>query len=147
MKKVKFNDFVIFWKEEKIKQVKLSYYCVYELMINNHLVSNFGNYFLDEITEDVVQKYIYHKFKRLSIKSIKGLTAVLKMILNMATKKGHCVTQQFDFIYPRENKFKKVLVFTKAEQNKLVEHLINNFNFKKLGILICLYTGLRIGEI
>lgn len=87
MKKVKFNDFVIFWKEEKAKQVKLSSYCVYELMINNHLSSYFGNYFLDEITEDVVQKYIYHKFETLSIKSIKDLIVVLKMILKLATKK------------------------------------------------------------
>lgn len=85
-------------------------------MINNHLSSYFGNYFLDEITEDVVQKYIYHKFETLSIKSIKDLIVVLKMILKLATKKGHCVNQQFDFIYPKENKFKKVLVFTTAEQ-------------------------------
>lgn len=147
MKKVKFNDFVIFWKEEKVKQVKLSSYCVYELMINKHLNSYFGNYFLDEITEDVVQKYIYHKFETLSTKSIKDLIVVLKMVLKLATKKGYCITQQFDLIYPKETKFKKVLVFTKAEQKKLVEHLINNFNFKQLGILMCLYTGLIIGEV
>ena len=42
---------------------------------------------------------------------------------------------------------KNIDVLSKSQQEKLTSYLINNFNNTSLGILICLYTGIRIGEV
>ena len=38
-------------------------------------------------------------------------------------------------------------ILTKAHQKKLMDYLKDNFTFSNLGILVCLSTGLRIGEV
>ena len=38
-------------------------------------------------------------------------------------------------------------ILTKAHQKKLMDYLKDNFTFPNLGILVCLSTGLRIGEV
>ena len=42
---------------------------------------------------------------------------------------------------------KNIEVLSKSQQDKLTSYLVNNLNNTSLGILICLYTGIRIGEI
>lgn len=41
----------------------------------------------------------------------------------------------------------EIQIFTKAEQLKLEEVLLDDLTLEKFGIFFCLYTGLRIGEI
>lgn len=147
MIEIKFKEFTEYWKEEKIKQVKISTYCVYDLMLKNHIGLYFDDLYLHEIDEEILQNFIYDKTNKLSPKSIKDLIVVIKMILKQGVKKKYCQTQQFDLIYPKPIKEEKVSVFTKLEQKKLTDYLINNFDFKNLGLLICLYTGIRIGEV
>ncbi len=38
-------------------------------------------------------------------------------------------------------------IFSREEQEKLQEYLLKDMDFYKVGILICLFTGLRLGEI
>lgn len=38
-------------------------------------------------------------------------------------------------------------VLTKNEQNRIMKYAINNLNNKNIGILICLFAGIRIGEV
>ncbi|CCV63893.1 Integrase [Alteracholeplasma palmae J233] len=147
MRKIRFRDFINIWKEEKMKQVKISSYCVYDLMINNHLSDFFDNFYLHDINEDLVQKFIYIKSETLNSKTVRDLVVVIKMVLKMGAKKEYCLIQQFDLIYPKNIKENKVSVFTKIEQKKLTDYLNDNFDFKNLGLLICLYTGIRIGEV
>lgn len=147
MAKIKFKEFTKQWKEEKIKQIKISTYCVYDLMLKNHISLYFDDLYLHEIDEEIVQRFIYDKTNELSPKSIKDLIVVVKMILMQGVKKKYCQIQQFDLIYPKSSKEEKVSVFSKLEQKKLTEYLVNNFDFKNLGLLICLYTGIRIGEV
>ena len=104
MKKTMFNDFVTRWKVEKVKQLKLSSYCVYNLMINNHLLPFFEKYYLDEISEQLIQEFIDTKKNILSKKSIQDLIMLLKMIIKNATKKKLIDFMQFDLIYPKPAK-------------------------------------------
>ncbi|WP_210954651.1 site-specific integrase [Candidatus Phytoplasma luffae] len=41
----------------------------------------------------------------------------------------------------------KICILYKLDQRKIMQYLIQEFNFKNLGILIALTTGLRIGEV
>ena len=46
-----------------------------------------------------------------------------------------------------KNSKTKVIYFTRKEQENLYNYLIQNLNLRNLGILISLYTGIRIGEL
>ena len=106
------------------------------------------------ITTDLAKKLIDEKRttgniktgKGLSAKSIKDIVSVLRMILLYAESKGEKVNCNFDLISVK-TEITKNECLNKSEQMILTQYLINDIDYIKLGILICLYTGLRIGEI
>lgn len=68
------------WKEEKKKYVKKSTYAAYVLLIQNHIVPEFGEDF--EVKESKVQEFVLQKIQAgLSEKTVKDILIVLKMIL------------------------------------------------------------------
>lgn len=134
------------WKEEKKKYVKKSTYAAYQLLIQNHIKSYFGD--LYEVNEEKVQQFVFDKLDAgLSEKTIRDIIIVLKMILKFGIKNGYLEYVQIDAKFPSKQKKKDLDVLSKADQKKFMEHLRNNFTFKNLGIFICLSTGMRIGEI
>lgn len=134
------------WKEEKKKYVKKSTYAAYQLLIQNHIKSYFGD--LYEVNEEKVQQFVFDKLDAgLSEKTIRDIIIVLKMILKFGIKNGYLEYVQIDAKFPSKQEKKDLDVLSKADQKKFMEHLRNNFTFKNLGIFICLSTGMRIGEI
>ena len=134
------------WKEEKKKYVKKSTYAAYQLLIQNHIKPYFGD--LYEVNEEKVQQFVFDKLDAgLSEKTIRDIIIVLKMILKFGIKNGYLEYIQIDAKFPSKQEKKDLDVLSKADQKKFMEHLRNNFTFKNLGILICLSTGMRIGEI
>ena len=69
------------------------------------------------------------------------------MIQKYAAKHGYMPLNLIDIKYPIVNEKPILPVMAKDNQKKLMDYLKNNFSFKNLGIMICLSTGLRIGEI
>lgn len=49
--------------------------------------------------------------------------------------------------YPTEQKKQELEVLSISHQRRIMQHVINNFTFRNLGIYICLSTGMRIGEV
>lgn len=47
----------------------------------------------------------------------------------------------------KDNKIKKAVALSKDEQNKLEQYILSNKRYYHYGIVIALYTGLRIGEL
>ena len=41
----------------------------------------------------------------------------------------------------------KIYILSKSEQKKMTSYTLENFNSRNLGILVSLYTGIRIGEL
>lgn len=106
------------------------------------------------ITTDLVKKFVDEKRttgniktgKGLSAKSIKDIISVLRLILLYTESKGENINCNFDMISVK-TEITKNECLNKNEQMMLTRYLINDIDYLKLGILICLYTGLRIGEI
>ena len=42
---------------------------------------------------------------------------------------------------------KEMRVLSQSEQKALCTHLLSNLNASNIGILVCLFTGMRVGEI
>lgn len=146
MKKLTFREVAQRWCEEKRNYVKRSTFAAYALIINNHLLPSFGE--CDTLSEEAVQSFVLDKLTAgLSQKTVKDMLIVLKMIAKYGYKHAFFPFTEWEVRYPTEQKQEKLSVLAVADQRKLMKYLAENFTFRNLGILICLNTGMRIGEI
>lgn len=140
------KDIAALWKDNKKQFVKESTYSAYCLLLTNHIVPYFGT--KTEFVEADVQQFVLRSLaKGLSEKTIKDIIVVIKMIQKFGAKSKMIPLNQIDVLFPASSIKKGIEVMSKDNQRKLFEYLKDNFSFKNLGIVICLCTGLRIGEL
>lgn len=144
--KLNFKQISALWKEEKRQFVKQSTMSAYLLTLENHLIPYFGE--MSSIHEEAVQTFVISKLKRgLSQKSVRDLLIVLKMVVRFGSKHGELNHPDWDIKFPTEQKSLELPVLSVNHQRKLMGYVKDNFTFRNLGVLICLHTGMRIGEI
>lgn len=140
------KEIVDIWKEDKRQYVKQSTMAVYLLSLENHLLPIFGGKM--EVTEEEVQAFALDKLNHgLSQKSIKDMLIVLKMVVRFGEKQGWLNHVEWKVKFPANQPKATLPILTKEHQKKLMDYLKDNFTFPNLGILVCLSTGLRIGEV
>ena len=84
----------------------------------------------------------------LTVKSIRDVTLVLRLSLNYAYKERIIPLLNWDLIeYPKDTSVKKVISLSKEQELALIQCIYMDMNRKTAGILIALFTGLRIGEL
>lgn len=146
MKKKNINDIYLEWKEMKSRLVKESTLATYVTNAERHILPAFGSY--TKIKEQDVQDLAFGLLGQgLSVKTIKDILIVLKMIVGYGVKKGCMEWCEWDIRLPKDEEKHNVTVLTSAEQRNIMKFLKNNFSFRNLGLYICLCTGIRIGEI
>lgn len=134
------------WAAQKQQFVKQSTMSAYALTLANYLVPHFGSH--TDITESDVQQFVITQLdKGLRQKTIKDQLIVLKMVYRFGCKQNAFTLHEWDIHFPTEQNKHDISVFTVDQQRRLMRHLTENFTFLNLGVLICLHTGLRIGEI
>lgn len=142
----KFVEIIEEWREYKKQYVKESTFSVYRLIIEKHIEPFFGD--LYQINEEIIQVFVNQKLTNgLNEKTVKDILIVLKMIIKYGAKKLYIENYQYDIKFPINNQDSRMQVMSKSDQRYLINYVKNNFNFKNLGILICLFTGMRIGEL
>lgn len=134
------------WKESKRQYVKQSTMAAYSLILQNHIIPCFGD--SDSLTEREVQEFVLKKLERgLSIKSVKDILIVLKMVMKFGVKNEWIDYCEWDIKYPTVSTNSELEVLSVANHKKILNHIQNHFTFEGLGIYISLSTGLRIGEV
>ena len=140
------KEICILWKEDKKRYVKVLTYSAYCLIVQNRIIPFFGE--KEIFVEEDVQEFVLESLKDgLSIKSVKDAVVVIKMIQKFAVKKKIMKLMPIDVKYPKTCDNNSIQVMSKNDQKKLLNYLSDNFSFKNLGIVICLNTGVRIGEL
>ena len=140
------KDIAVMWKDDKKKFVKESTYSAYCLLLTNHIIPFFGD--KEEFIEVDVQDFVFQSLEKgLSEKTIKDIIVVIKMIQKFGAKNKLMPLNQIDVLFPSSLSKKELEIMSKENQKILFERLKDNFSFKNLGIVICLCTGLRIGEL
>ena len=134
------------WKEYKRPYVKQSTMAAYVLILENHVLPYFGD--SDSLREQAVQAFVLQKLERgLSVKTIKDILIVLKMVMNFGVKNEWMTYYEWDIKYPTTSTSKELEVLSVANHRKILNYIQSHFTFTGLGIYISLSTGLRIGEI
>ena len=147
MTPIPFCQVAALWKADKRQYVKASSYAAYVHHLNKHLLPFFsGRTF---ITEGDLQAFVNHLLEQgLGIKTVKDALLILKMVHRHGERMGLWPHLDFRVHYPTSAEEVKALpVLTVPQQQRLLRYLQEHFSFRNLGLLICLHSGLRIGEI
>jgi len=141
-----FKETAMLWLSEKRKYVKISTVCVYKASLISHIIPWFDK--AKSISEKDVQEFVLYKLENgLSQKTVKDIVIIIKMIGKFARKNRIMKVEDFEVIYPKDFKKKRMEILSRENERKLIEHLKANKTAKNIGLLICIGTGIRIGEI
>ena len=154
-KNLKYEEWLDIWMEKERFFIKESTYATYTNIIENHLKPVLGKKKINNITNEDLQNFIILKLstskknleKGLALKTVKDMTVLIKNTLKTATQNKLIPFQNFQCKFPSSFSKSHLKTFSVEEQKILFKYLINNQNSKNLGILLCLQTGLRLGEI
>lgn len=153
---MKYKDWLIKWLENYIRpSVKVRTYERYKLIVEQHIKDKIGGIELNNLSPLVLQSFITELLqcgnkktgKGLSANSVNAVISVIQSSLKTAHLLGLTKECAADKLKRPKLKEKPVECFTFAEQ-KQIEHAIRSGKKDKLyGIILCLYSGLRIGEL
>ena len=120
---------------------KYSTYRKYANIYDMHIRDTFGSLTADEISLEIIEKALP---KEISASLYKSIYCVLNQILSYgnrycSTPKIHLKTEKLRTVP------KPVQTINATDQQKLCRYLLSDLDSCKLGILICLYMGLRLG--
>lgn len=154
-KKILYKDWLWYWMQKKKDYIKESTYSNYSNIISNHIIPDLGNIKISDLNNKVIQEYIISKYKTgrldgnggLSNKTIRDIIAVVKSSLKYAIKEDIINNINLDFIYPKIGNKDKIYIMPKKDQERLITYIKQNENTRNLGILLSLYSGIRIGEL
>ncbi len=123
-------------------------YNKYRQQIEKYILPSLGNFEMENLSAVELQKFSISLSERgLSANTINGVISVLKSSLKKAVVLGIADKQFSDSIVRPKIREKKVVCFSKEEQKKIEKYIFDKQNPKLFGVILCLYTGLRIGEL
>ncbi len=153
---MKYQDWLNEWMENYIiPSSKQRTYTRYGDIVRLHIGPQLGEYEMSELSPLVLQKYVTELLNSgnlqtgdgLSANSVNGIITVLQNSLKLAYTLGIISEYNADKIKRPKATEKKVECFSLPEQKKIEQYILEKKQEKLFGILLCLYTGLRIGEL
>lgn len=140
---IKLNDMAQEWLVEIKEKRKQSTYVKYSLLCHNYLEKYFKDIMLSELNDAFVRTKISD---HLSDSVYKSIYCILNQILKYVSRQ-YCVTMPVLERTASETKKEPVKVLAKSEQKKLIVASYSEMDLFKMAVLICLFTGLRLGEL
>lgn len=142
------------WLDEKRMYVKQSTYAYYRYEIEHYISPLLGQLTLEELTEDKIQDTVLLLQKcginsghPLNKSTVQNLVVLLKQVIKYAIRKKFIQDFTMEIRFAIQDPINNQKVFNKAEQAQMIQALLANLTYKNFGILLCLNTGLRIGEL
>lgn len=150
---INFDSIAKEWIFEKKTALKESTVIKYQNLLKLYLIPEFGECNLEEITcikiNEFSTKLLHNggtKGIGLSAKTVSDILSLLHSIFQYASMKGIFVPT-FTMVTSIKQCKKQIHAFSIEEQRKLCRYLKKDNKYINLGILLCLFTGLRIGEL
>lgn len=135
------------WCIQQTEHMKESSYARYHHLITTHILPVLGNVRATDITEEMLSTFLREKQRNgrlkgsggLSPKAILDLRSLLVMVLGKSCSTEH--------LYMPKVHQKLIEILTVREQEVLEQYLYEHMDYETLSVLICMYTGIRIGEL
>lgn len=152
--KEKYEYWLDAWLHAKRLGVKESTYIRYRNTIENHIKPDLGKYPINKISTSLMEQFVSRKLQNgridgnggLSPKSMSDIMVIVKESFKYAQSYGVIVVCSFERISFKKNA-QEMRVLSLLEEQRLLSVLFKDFDRYKMGVFICLYTGIRIGEL
>ncbi len=140
------------WLSSAKLRVKDSSYSNYLNIVKKHILPILGEEIMMNLTTGKLNDFINFKLVSgrlngkggLSAKSVRDIMTVYRSIENYAAREYGIKGTHFTM--PKIEK-KQTDILTSAERKRLENYLIHNQNKTNIAVLLCLFTGLRVGEL
>ena len=153
---MKYSEWLNIWLENYIKpSSKERTYIRYGQLIRTHMAPKIGETDVNDLTPIVLQSFVTELLnggnektgKGLSANTVNAVISVMQNSLRTAHLLGYAKEYTANMIKRPKLKERKIECFTLAEQKKIETAVFESKKTKLFGIVLCLYSGLRIGEL
>ena len=136
------------WLLRKRDEIRESSYIKYRAILERHIKPRLGSRRLGGICTASVDAFTRELLETdgLSVKTVHDILSVLHSVLNDTEARRPTDALALQIRYPK-GKRREMRVLTIEEQKRLVAYLLHPTDSCKFGLLLALYTGLRIGEL
>jgi len=126
-------------------RIKPATYQRYKGLLNNHISKVIGNRPVVYCTTLTIHEFALN---RLEYGLLEQTVNAILLFLHVCLKYGH---RQYKLPLPEivylTPKRKEMRVLSKEEQGRLMQYLLKDIDIYKFGVILTLFTGLRIGEL
>lgn len=150
----RFSEVLLLWAQANRIRLKGGSDQRYDYLINAHILPELGGLKLSQISATKVNSFLMSKLTNgrldgkggLSSSYVSSIGIIVKSAINFAVAEQMCPPLRTPIHKPQVEK--KELEILNPEQLSILElYAKNNLSATSVGVLISLYTGLRIGEI
>ena len=149
-----YKDILVSWLESQRLNKKESTYAHYYQIIHTHLIPDIGFIKIERMSTKLVEKYITQLLESgridgtggLSAKTVSDILAIIKATIEYANYNDYLLQCNLDKVYIKQQNT-EMRVLSIDEQQKLTLVLLEETDLTKFGVLLSLYTGIRIGEV
>lgn len=142
------------WLSKKKISVKDSTYIRYKNIVNNHIIPSLGKYPISKISTSLMEQFVKQKLDSgrvdnssgISTKTMSDILVIIKETFKYAQSNGIPTICSFSDICIKCSPH-EMRVLTDSEEKRLIAVLSSDIDRYKLGVLISLFTGIRIGEL
>lgn len=150
---VLFAEYAEKWLEAARHQVRESSYMKYWNLLHSYILPELGEVEWDDLDREKIEEFCAKMLstggkdgRSLSAKTVSDTVAVIRQIFRYAV--GHGAAMRFDISEVTVKKTPKEMQYlSKAELEKLCRWLMCNLSDRNLGLIICIFTGIRLGEL
>lgn len=133
------------WHGTIVNKVKKTTFQKYESIIRNHICpSSMGSLQIKYITGRTIAEFANERLKFVSPKTVNDILIVIGLAFSYAE-------EEYGLPKPRihriKEQVKEMRVLSVAEQRQLENYLYHDTDLYKFGVLLALYSGIRIGEL
>lgn len=127
-------------------QIKQSTKTVYQSYFNKHIKTGIGKVKLKRLNADILQGCVDKLSGELAPRSVHTIFAMLKSCLQSAYE-HRLIADIYSHIRLPKIPKAAIDILSKEQQKRLEDAVLASGDDKNIGILLCLYTGMRIGEL
>lgn len=148
-----FESIALEWLQNKKLHVKESTSNKYYNLLYSYVLPSFGKKQISSITCDFIESQCDELSMSggklgtgLSKKTIADILSVIRNIMRFAVRKGKTVSCD-PFSIQIKHPIQEMRVLSRSEQDTLYKYLCEDIEPCNIGILLSLFTGMRVGEI
>ena len=136
-------------------KIKIKTFDCYTFILEKHIKPTIGNIELEDLSYITLQKFIndlkesgnLKNKHELSTGTIRLIFSLIKQALLHAEKIGIYKNEHLSLVSLPKGHPAEIYPFTISEQNKIINFCLSSNKPNYIGIVICFYTGIRIGEL